>query len=65
MQGKAEFFAPLTETRPRKGRPPEILNLSIAEEINGKTQKSKGLVVDDSGNQTAVSRDYPSRLKIT
>src|ERR1041384_8168082 len=29
MQGSAEFFAPLTWTRPLNARPPVILNLSI------------------------------------
>src|SRR5919107_2003367 len=29
MQGSAEFFAPLTWTRPLSARPPVILNLSI------------------------------------
>jgi hypothetical protein len=30
MQGSAEFFAPLIETRPRSGRPPLMRNLSIS-----------------------------------
>src|SRR5262245_3712106 len=29
MQGSAEFLAPLTRTRPSRGLPPTILNLSI------------------------------------
>src|SRR6476661_3730680 len=31
MHGRAEFLAPLIETRPRSGRPPLILNLSTME----------------------------------
>ena len=35
MQGKAEFFAPLIETRPRNSRPPVMRNLSMSGQIRG------------------------------
>ena len=42
IQGSAEFFAPLIETRPRKGFPPVIRNLSTKGEIKGKWLKVEG-----------------------